>query len=313
MFQPAALTQDKFQDPDRTAAGETRARVPLTRLEVLWINTGTLCNIACANCYIESTPYNDRLVYIRRAEVSAYLDEIEALGLGTRTIGFTGGEPFMNPDVLPMLEETLARGYEALVLTNAMRPMMRLAGPLLALKERFAERLTIRVSLDHYGQALHETERGAGTWAPAVEGLSWLGQNGFRIHVAGRQFSGETEEELRAGYARLFEKLGVSIDVQDREALVLFPEMDADVDVPEITTACWGILNVDPAEIMCATSRMVVKRKGAETPSVVSCTLLPYDERFDYGPTLKGALEPISLNHPHCAKFCVLGGASCGG
>ena len=27
--------------------------------------------------------------------------------------------------------------------------------------------------------------------------------------------------------------------------------------------------------------------------------------------TLKGALAPVKLNHPHCAKFCVLGGGSC--
>jgi hypothetical protein len=42
----------KFRDPRITAKGETRAQVALTALETLWINTGTLCNITCANCYI---------------------------------------------------------------------------------------------------------------------------------------------------------------------------------------------------------------------------------------------------------------------
>jgi len=62
---------------------------------------------------------------------------------------------------------------------------------------------------------------------------------------------------------------------------------------------------------MCSSSRMVVKRRGAERPTVVACTLTPYDTGFDLGPTLGGALGEVALNHPHCAKFCVLGGASC--
>ena len=76
----------------------------LERLETLWINTGTLCNITCRNCYIESSPSNDRLAYMTAAEAAAYFDEIAARGLGTREIGFTGGEPFMNPQLLDMVE-----------------------------------------------------------------------------------------------------------------------------------------------------------------------------------------------------------------
>ena len=67
----------KFHDPDWTAAGEARAQVALDRLEALWINTGTLCNITCRNCYIESSPKNDRLAYLTVDDVRPYLDEIE--------------------------------------------------------------------------------------------------------------------------------------------------------------------------------------------------------------------------------------------
>ena len=101
-------------------------------------------------------------------------------------------------------------------------------------------------------------------------------------------------------------------DASDPAALVLFPEMDEIVDVPEITTACWDILNVDPDAMMCATSRMVVKRRGTAYPVVLPCTLLPYDPQFEMGATLAGARAPVWLNHRHCAKFCVLGGGSCG-
>jgi MoaA/NifB/PqqE/SkfB family radical SAM enzyme len=157
----AKTTPTKFLDPDWTAKGERRASVPLDRLETLWINTGSLCNIACVSCYIESSPRNGRLAYITLAEVVPYLDEIAALGLGTTEIGFTGGEPFLNKDIIPILGAALERGFRVLVLTNAMRPMQRprLKAGLLALKEAHGDRLAIRVSLDHYAPAEHEAER----------------------------------------------------------------------------------------------------------------------------------------------------------
>ena len=192
-----------------------------------------------------------------------------------------------------------------------MRPMMKLGPELLGLRQRYGERLTIRVSLDHYGKALHERERGAHTWDKTWLGLKWLCDNGFRVHVAGRTCWGEPGDALRAGYARLFATEGIPVDAADPAALVLFPEMDAEADVAEITTACWDLLGVHPSDMMCASSRMVVRRKGAAGPAVLACTLLPYDARFELGATLAEAARPVKLNHPHCARFCVLGGGSC--
>ena len=301
----------KFQDPLITAKGETRAHVALRSLDTLWFNTGTLCNLTCANCYIESSPRNDRLVYLGAAEVAAYLDEIRRDGHDTTLIGFTGGEPFMNRELPAMLEDVLSRGFKAMVLTNAMKPMQRMKAALLRLLERHGRNLTLRVSVDHYGRALHESERGARSWKPTIDGLVWLAEAGFDVHVAGRRFSDESEDQVRAGYARLFTELGVPIDADSPLALVLFPEMDATVDVPEITTSCWGILRKAPDSVMCASSRMVIKRKGAPRPAVVACTLLPYDPQFELGETLADSTGAVQLNHPHCAKFCVLGGAAC--
>jgi uncharacterized Fe-S cluster-containing radical SAM superfamily protein len=308
---PVLLDAAKFKDALLTARGEERAHVALRTLETLWFNTGTLCNLTCQNCYIESSPRNDRLAYLSAAEVRAFLDEIERDGHDTKLIGFTGGEPFMNRDLPAMLEDVLGRGLKAMVLTNAMKPMHKMKAALLGLLARHGRNLTIRVSLDHYGRALHENERGARSFKPTVDGLVWLAQSGFDVHVAGRRFSDETEEQVRAGYARLFAELGVAIDAASPVSLVLFPEMDARVDVPEITTACWGILKKSPDSVMCASARMVVKRKGAERPAVVACTLLPYDPQFELGDTLAKSVGAVRLNHPHCAKFCVLGGAAC--
>ncbi|MGJ3232225.1 MAG: radical SAM protein [Oceanicaulis sp.] len=311
--QTAPHTLVKFSDPKRTAKGEPRAHVGMRRLETLWFNTGTLCNIACANCYIESSPTNDRLVYLTETDVAPYLDEIDALGLGSCEIGFTGGEPFMNPAMNRLAEMALARGHEVLILSNAMTPMMRPAVQegLLALKERYGDRLTLRISIDHHTRASHDAERGAGSFEATLKGLRWLAANGVRLAAAGRAVYEEDEAAARAGFAALFESLGADIPAHDPSRLVIFPEMDPAGDPPEITTACWDILGKDPGDVMCASSRMVVKRKGAERPVVLSCTLIPYDAAFEMGETLHEALQPVSLNHKFCAQFCVLGGASC--
>lgn len=303
----------KFQDAYVTADGQDRASVPLSRPETLWFNTGTLCNIECSNCYILSSPANDALVYLTEAEVRSYLDQIAQRGWPVREIGFTGGEPFMNPEMTAMARTALERDFEVLILTNAMRPMMRktVRAGLLDLRETFGDKLTLRISVDHHSAELHDKERGAGSFAKTIDGMEWLRENGFRMAVAGRTVWGESEAEARAGYAALFEKHGFAIDARNPARTVLFPEMDERVDVPEITSACWGILNKSPDSVMCASSRMVVKRKGAETPAVLACTLLPYAPEFELGTTLAEAESPVQLNHPHCAKFCVLGGASC--
>lgn len=313
MKDTVAANAGKFNDPDLTAKGEARAKVALSDPQTLWFNTGTLCNIACLNCYIESSPENDSLVYITADEVSAYLDQLDARQWGVSEIGFTGGEPFMNPQMIDMSRRCLERGYQVLILTNAMLPMMRPAmrAGLEALQADHPDRLTLRISLDHWARSNHDTERGTGTFDKTIAGMRWLRDTGICMTVAGRSMWNEAETDARAGFAQLFETEGFAIDAADPGQCVLFPEMDMTVEVPEITTACWGILNKSPCDVMCSSSRMVVKRKGASSPSVVACTLLPYDPQFDMGETLEQAEAPVPLNHPHCAKFCVLGGASC--
>ncbi len=307
----APLPAAKFSDAFTTANGQPRAFVPLVALDTLWFNTGTLCNLACATCYIESSPTNDALIYLSANEVKLYLNEIADARFATREIAFTGGEPFMNREIIAMLADALSRGHNVLVLTNAMKPMRRHEAALCELRDAYGDRLTLRVSLDHYSPEVHEAERGPGSWAPALEGLRWLSNEGFSIAVAGRHFAHEPDLDARAGYATLFATHRIAINSQDPSCLVLFPEMDATADVAEITTACWGILGKSPTEVMCATSRMVVHRKGEPHARVAACTLIPYDGGFDMGDTLADASRPIALNHPHCARFCVLGGASC--
>ncbi|NNK79189.1 MAG: radical SAM protein [Litoreibacter sp.] len=303
----------KFKDPYTTADGSERASVTLTNPETLWFNTGTLCNIECEHCYILSSPSNDALVYLTADEVTEYLDQIEARDWPVREIAFTGGEPFMNPDMVEMAQRSLARGYDVLILTNAMRPMMRksVRAGLSELIATYGDKLTFRVSVDHWSREKHDEERGDGSFDKTIEGMEWLRDQGAKLAVAGRSMWDESEAESRAGFAALFETHNFKIDPQNRAMTVIFPEMDENAEVPEITTSCWGILDKSPQSVMCSSSRMVVKRRGADRPAVLACTLLAYEPEFEMGTTLAEAEADVRLNHPHCAKFCVLGGASC--
>ena len=60
----------------------------------------------------------------------------------------------------------------------------------------------------------------------------------------------------------MFAEHGIQVDAESPAELVLFPEIDPRADVPEITTASWDVLGKSAGDVMCASSRMIVKRKG---------------------------------------------------
>ena len=101
----------KFSNPLVTVEGCPSASVKLKCLKTLWFNTGTLCNLACNHCYIESSPTNDRLDFITLRQVEHFLDEIQREHLATEEIGLTGGEPFLNPDIIAIMAAILRRGF----------------------------------------------------------------------------------------------------------------------------------------------------------------------------------------------------------
>ena len=302
------INDNKFKDPITTVDGSKRAFIEAKKIKTLWFNTGTLCNIECKNCYIESSPKNNRLVYLTFNEVKLFIDEAIDKNLGTNEIGFTGGEPFMNKDILKMIEYSLSKNFKVLVLSNAMKPMLNIKEDLLKLNH---QNLVIRVSIDHYQKEKHEEVRGKNTFDVMMKGLLWLNSNNFNYTLATRLLWGEEEDQLRNNFNQFIDKYNLKLDAKSKQQLVTFVEMDKKVDTPEITTACWNILGKDPDDIMCSWSRMVVKKKGMLKPSVIACTLLPYEDEFDLGQSLTNSLQKIYLNHKHCSKFCVLGGSSC--
>jgi len=276
--------------------------VVLDRLEIIWVNTGTLCNLSCTKCFMGSTPTNDTLSYFSLEDFAAFL---AAAPRDLGEIGFTGGEPFMNPDIMPMLELALGAGLSVLVLTNAMRPLHRHREALTALIKAHPGRVKLRVSLDHYQAARHDELRGDGSFAPSIAGLKLLAGAGALISVASRTPWGETEAMMRAGFARLFAAEGIPLVADDPEALILFPEMDE--ASPWLAVTSEALASVpENKPLMCRTSRMLVRRKGSKAIDFTPCTLLP-------DISLTRVDEAIRLDHPHCGQFCVYGGASCAG
>lgn len=302
---------EKFQDPYKTAKGEQRAWVDFKELKTLWFNAGTRCNLTCENCYIESSPTNDRLSYLSLEDVIKYLNEIKDENLPTKSLGFTGGEPFLNPAMFQILEECLSRRFKTLVLTNAYRVLEKNHDKLLRLKEIGGDFLQLRVSLDHYTKKIHEEQRGTDTFERTLQSMKWLVDAGFEVSIAGRSLVDEALDSVVSGYQKLMDDYKIALSL-DSHNLVLFPEMEEkEVSVPEITTACWDILGKTPDQQMCSSERMIVKRKENESPTVLACTLLAYDKQFELGESLKESFQRVQLNHLYCAKFCVLGNSSC--
>ena len=121
--------------------------------------------------------------------------------------------------------------------------------------------------------------------------MRWLNEHNIKMAVAGRSEFSDNEQTARMAYEELFRLHNFKIDAFNPSETVLFPELEENAEVPEITESCWNILNKSPNDLMCSNSRMGVKRKRASLPSVVACTLLPYDLEFDLGTDLKKAEE----------------------
>ena len=200
----------------------------------------------------------------------------------------------MNPEIITMLERRWTAGHEVLVLTNAMRPMRRHEAALLALRDAHGDRLTLRVSLDHYSPAVHEAERGAEQLgSPRSTVCAGCRATGSRSRSPGG-ISPPSPKPRPARAMPACSRPRTSRSTPPiRRGSSCSPRWTPPPTCPRSRTACWGILGKSPADVMCATSRMVVHRRGEPRARVVACTLIPYDPGFDLGATLAEAMRPV--------------------
>ena len=150
---------------------------PLEHLDALWIQVaGTLCNIACTHCFVTSGPGETRHPLMTRDEVRRRV--AEGVALGVREFYFTGGEPFMHPEMLEILADTLPHG-PATVLTNGLLLTDARVDGLTRLARASRYSLEVRVSLDGADAAAHEAFRGTGTFDRTLDAVRRLERAGL--------------------------------------------------------------------------------------------------------------------------------------
>ncbi len=122
----------------------------LSWLDDLWFQiSGTLCNLTCHHCFISCGPTNRTFETIPKDDVFRKLEESRAFGV--KEYYFTGGEPFIHPDMVEILERTLAIG-PATVLTNATLLRQDWIARLARAETRSPYSLEFRVSIDGFSQ-----------------------------------------------------------------------------------------------------------------------------------------------------------------
>jgi len=279
----------------------TCALVKATALRELWFHTGTACNLECPFCLEGSKPGDNRLQRVTLAELKPYFDEATALGV--ERFAFTGGEPLIVKDIVKILSYALER-KPCLILTNGTAPLIKRVHQLQLLKQ-LPHALSFRVSIDHPDEKRHDAERGWGNFKRAMDGLSLLHNSGFDISIARHAISGEDTARIAARYRDLLRKYDLPEDLR----LAPLPELGRP-GVQSGAALMPADLTDNPRPLMCATSRMVLKREGQIR--VYACALTDDDSRFDLGPSLAGSLtQQVSLGHSRCAQ-CVHVGVSLG-
>ncbi len=297
-------------------------------LEDLWVMQGSLCDLKCKHCYTASSPSNNRLEQIGFAELRPHLEEAAAFGV--RKIYFTGGEVFVNEDVLrgrASRNEEFLKGLSfALeiapveILTNARRYIRNHFDALRELRARHGDRLRLRITIEGPRAAEHDAIRGRGTFAQTLETIVQLAGMGFvPVITAERPFLAEqNDDEIREAYRELFRERGIEVEVNLIENVL---EMGHQLVAlarqgrqphPEVfvTTNCFSILNKPPESLMCHFSRCIQKIGGALR--YYPCPVIYDDARFELGRTLAESFRRVYVAHKNCYDYCLKGrGATC--
>lgn len=297
------------------AVAETKApaisaipKVELKSLDTLWFQVGgTVCNLACTHCFVSCSPTNHTHEFMTLAEVERYLDE--AVRLGVREYYFTGGEPFLNPDMEAILAATLALG-PASVLTNGLLLPPDRCARLKALADTSEYSLDLRVSMDGYDAASNDPIRGAGTFERILAGIRNLVQAGLNPVITVTEVC--TEASTDAGKERFFELLR-SMGVE-RPRLKILPvfQIGAEAERGGAYESWQRLQQLSDVEapdggwdhLQCSTCRMVTDQ------GVWVCPILVNEPSAKMGETLADTLGPFPLEHPACWT-CHVYGVSC--
>ncbi len=299
-------TQQKCgAEPQGRGRGEPAPQVPLVSLDYLWFQVaGTVCNLRCSHCFISCSPENHSFWFLDLATVRRHLEE--SRGWGVREYYFTGGEPFMNKDLLVMLEETLALG-PASVLTNATLMPERTVRRLAEIEAASPYSLEIRVSLDGPSPETNDPIRGQGTFDRAMAGVRRLVEHGLLpIITAAQVWEPQDDESVYRRFVEALNKVGY-----ERPRIKILPSLHIGREAlrsrgySELEIVSSAMLNgYEITQLLCSSGRIVTSR------GIYVCPILIDAPDARLGDTLEEADRPFALRHQACYT-CWVNGAIC--
>jgi sulfatase maturation enzyme AslB (radical SAM superfamily) len=287
-------------------APETPApAVALSHLDELWFQVGgTLCNLECRHCFISCSPHNHTFGFLDLATVQKCLEQ--SVELGVKEYYFTGGEPFLNRDMVPILEATLRYGA-ATVLTNGTVLQPDWLQRLRAAAHDSLYSLEFRVSIDGFTAADNDPVRGRGTFERILRGIRLLVQHDFLpIITVTRTHDEQDDASLLNGFVRLLQEQGYQ-----RPRLKILPTLRIGAEVQRqrgyqcherVTPAMMD--GYDTGLLLCSHSRIVTDR------GVYVCPILVDAPDARLGAALPEAMRPFGLRHQACYT-CYQHGALC--
>ncbi len=280
-------------------------KIRIDALDHLWFQvSGTLCNIACNHCFISCSPTNHTFEFMTLAQVESYLEE--SVALGVKEYYFTGGEPFMNPDILPILEKTLQYG-PATVLSNGMLIRRDIPRKLAEMESKTRYSLEIRVSMDGYTEEMNDAIRGKGVFQKAMSGVRGLVKYGFLPIITIVQTWEEYEtDDVLAGFTETLKQNGYH-----RPRIKILPSLKLGREIVRtqgydryeyVTEEMMDGFDAD--QLICANARMATNR------GVYVCPILIEEPKAYLGRTLHESMVPYEIKQQACFT-CYLYGAIC--
>jgi len=279
--------------------------VALRSLDTLWFQVGgTVCNLACTHCFVSCSPTNHTHEFLSLEQVRRYLGE--ASRLGVREYYFTGGEPFLNPEMESILEATLAVG-PASVLTNGLLLDPARCARLRALAEAAEYSLDLRVSMDGYDAESNDPIRGAGTFERILAGVRNLHDAGLNPVITVTEVCREaTTDSGKERFFALLRSMGI-----ERPRLKVLPvfQIGAEAERGGAYESWQQLKEGDVPEegwdhLQCSACRMVTDQ------GVWVCPILVNEPTAKMGETLTDTLGAFPLEHPACWT-CHVYGVSC--